>query len=173
MILHRYSKEKFCLGHLQELKGECQYHSLLQPHTSPYFWPSTANRNINVFFSQPSVAIKIKDGSHNFRQENTEHSLAKIMPALQAWEMKTSALPCFLKEKFRPQQREHEKSHREKIWNISIITTCFENIQINKVSCDQDLVLNSLNPTFLELTSCTSIIKYYPACLLWRESLEI
>ena len=67
MILQRYSKEKFCLGHSQELKGECQYHSLLQPHTSPYFWPSTANRNINVFFSQPSVAIKIKDGSHNFR----------------------------------------------------------------------------------------------------------
>ena len=29
-------------------------------------------------------AIKIKDGGHNFRYENTEHSLAKITPALQA-----------------------------------------------------------------------------------------
>ena len=29
-------------------------------------------------------AIKIKDGGHNFRYKNTEHSLAKITPALQA-----------------------------------------------------------------------------------------
>ena len=29
-------------------------------------------------------AIKIKDGGHNFHQGNTEHSLAKITPALQA-----------------------------------------------------------------------------------------
>ena len=33
---------------------------------------------------QPSAAIKIKDGGHNFRSQNTEHSLAKITPTLQA-----------------------------------------------------------------------------------------
>ena len=32
----------------------------------------------------PPCCIKIKDGGHNFRYENTEHSLAKITPALQA-----------------------------------------------------------------------------------------
>ena len=32
---------------------------------------------------QPSAAVKIKDGGHNFRLENTKHSLAKITPALQ------------------------------------------------------------------------------------------
>ena len=30
------------------------------------------------FSPQPSAAIKIKDGGHNFCQQNTEHSLAKI-----------------------------------------------------------------------------------------------
>ena len=38
----------------------------------------------NYFSPQPSAAIKIKDGGHDFRQENTEHSLVKITPALQA-----------------------------------------------------------------------------------------
>ena len=38
-----------------------------------------------IYFSpQPSAAIKIKDGGHNIRYEITEHSLAKITPALQA-----------------------------------------------------------------------------------------
>ena len=32
---------------------------------------------------QPSAAVKIKDGSYSFHKENTGHSLAKIMPALQ------------------------------------------------------------------------------------------
>ena len=36
------------------------------------------------FSLQPSAAIKIKDGGHNFRYEITEHSPAKITPALQA-----------------------------------------------------------------------------------------
>ena len=36
------------------------------------------------FSLQPSAVIKIKDGGHNFRYEITEHSLAKITPALQA-----------------------------------------------------------------------------------------
>ena len=33
---------------------------------------------------QPSAAIKISDGSCNFRQDNTRHSPAKITPAPQA-----------------------------------------------------------------------------------------
>ena len=36
----------------------------------------------NLFLSQPSTAIKIKDGGHNFCLENTEHLLAKLMSAL-------------------------------------------------------------------------------------------
>ena len=40
---------------------------------------------VQIYFSpQPSTAIKIKEGGHNFRYEITEHSLAKITPALQA-----------------------------------------------------------------------------------------
>ena len=42
---------------------------------------------IQISFSpQPSATIKIKVGGHNFFSENTDHSLAKIMPALQATE---------------------------------------------------------------------------------------
>ena len=36
------------------------------------------------FFPQPSAAIKIKDGGQNFRYEKTEHSFAKLTPALRA-----------------------------------------------------------------------------------------
>ena len=58
--------------------------SLLHHHPSPYFWQSTAPL-VQIYFSPlPSAAIKIKDGGHNFRYEITEHSLAKITPALQA-----------------------------------------------------------------------------------------
>ena len=40
---------------------------------------------VQISFSrQPSAAIKIKDGGHDFREENTELSLAKITPTLQA-----------------------------------------------------------------------------------------
>ena len=35
------------------------------------------------FSPQPSATVTIKDGGHNFRQQNTEHLLAKITPALQ------------------------------------------------------------------------------------------
>ena len=37
-----------------------------------------------TFSSQPSSAAKIKDGGYNFHHENTEHSRAKIKPALKA-----------------------------------------------------------------------------------------
>ena len=36
------------------------------------------------FSSQPSLALKIKDCSYNFHQDNTEHSLAKITPVVPA-----------------------------------------------------------------------------------------
>ena len=40
---------------------------------------------IQISFSpQPSAAIKIKVGGHDFRYQNTDHSLAKVTPALQA-----------------------------------------------------------------------------------------
>ena len=64
-------------------KGEKES-SLSQPHPSPYFWPLTAPTLQISFSPQPSDAIKIKEGGHNFHQESTEHSLAKITPALQA-----------------------------------------------------------------------------------------
>ena len=53
------------------------------PHPSPYFWPLIASLVQISFSPQPSAAIKIKDGGHSFREENTEHSLAKNTPALQ------------------------------------------------------------------------------------------
>ena len=36
----------------------------------------------NLFLSQPSTAIKIKDGGHKFCLENTEYLLAKLMSTL-------------------------------------------------------------------------------------------
>ena len=38
------------------------------------------------FLSLPSLppAIRLKDGGHNLRKENTEHALANITPAMQA-----------------------------------------------------------------------------------------
>ena len=98
MILQRYSKEKFCLGHSQELKGECQYHSLLQPHTSPYFWPSTANRNINVFFSQPSVAIKkSKMAAIIFVKKILSTRSPKLCLPFRLWKWKLPLFPVFSK----------------------------------------------------------------------------
>ena len=64
-------------------KGEKES-SLSQPNPSPYFWPSTVPTLQISFSPQPSDAIKIKEGGYNFHQESTEHSLAKITPALQA-----------------------------------------------------------------------------------------
>ena len=37
-----------------------------------------------TFSPQPSSAAKIKDDGYNFHHENTEHSRAKIKPALKA-----------------------------------------------------------------------------------------
>ena len=45
--------------------------------------PLTASLVQISFSPQPSAAIKIKDGGHSFREENTEHSLAKNTPAMQ------------------------------------------------------------------------------------------
>lgn len=50
---------------------------LLDPHPFPTL--------IQISISpQPSAAVKINDGSYSFHQENSERSLAKITPALQA-----------------------------------------------------------------------------------------
>ena len=39
---------------------------------------------IQIYYSpQSTAAVIIKDGDHNCRQENTEHSLAKITSGLQ------------------------------------------------------------------------------------------
>ena len=41
--------------------------------------------SIQIAFSPLSfAALRIKDGSYNFHEENTEHSLANITPARQA-----------------------------------------------------------------------------------------
>ena len=46
---------------------------------------STVAHPLDTNFSlfQPSTAVKVKDGSYTFHQENTEHSPAKVTPALQ------------------------------------------------------------------------------------------
>ena len=58
--------------------------TLPHPCPSPYFLLPTSPLVKISFFPQPSAAIKIKAGGHNFYEEKTEHSLAKIMPTLQA-----------------------------------------------------------------------------------------
>ena len=48
------------------------------------FLSSTAPLVQIYFPPQTSASIKIKDGGYNFREENTEHTLAKITPTQQA-----------------------------------------------------------------------------------------
>ena len=48
------------------------------------FWSSLTPLVKISFSPQLTTAIKIKDGGHNYRWKNTEYSLAKITPALQA-----------------------------------------------------------------------------------------
>ena len=57
---------------------------LPHPRPSPYFLLSTSSLVKISFFPQPSAAIKIKAGGHDFYEGKTEHLLAKIMPTLQA-----------------------------------------------------------------------------------------
>ena len=54
------------------------------PHPFHNFWPSLTSLVQISFSPQLSSSIKIKGGGHNFHQENTEQSLAKFAPALQA-----------------------------------------------------------------------------------------
>ena len=54
------------------------------PPSISLFWSSTAPLVQIYFPPQPSASIKIKDGGYNFREENTEHTLAKITPTQQA-----------------------------------------------------------------------------------------
>ena len=56
------------------------------PHPpSPPFPLTIAHPTGTLSFSpQPSAAVKIEDRSYNFQQQNTEESLVKTTPALQA-----------------------------------------------------------------------------------------
>ena len=58
----------------------------LLPHPAPLLvFGRRSPPLVQIHFSpQSSAAIKIKDGGYNIRYEITEHSLAKIRPALQA-----------------------------------------------------------------------------------------
>ena len=49
-----------------------------------FLWPSITSLKQISFFTQNFAGVKIKDGSNDFHQENIEHSLGKITPALQA-----------------------------------------------------------------------------------------
>ena len=53
---------------------------------SPYFLQLLAPLVQISFSPQPSTTVKIKDSNYNFHQDNTEHSPAKITPALKAVE---------------------------------------------------------------------------------------
>ena len=55
------------------------------PQPSLYFLLTVRHPLCKIFFfPQLSSAVKIKDGSNNFHQENIEHCLAEITPVLQA-----------------------------------------------------------------------------------------
>ena len=48
-----------------------------QPFSSPTVWPSLTYLEQISFSPQSSATVKINDGSFNFHQENTEHSLTE------------------------------------------------------------------------------------------------
>ena len=56
------------------------------PHPSPHFFTAAHPQGTNFFLSQPSVAIKIKEDSHNFAKK----ILSTCFPKLH--------LPCRLME---------------------------------------------------------------------------
>lgn len=52
--------------------------SISLPPSISFLWPSLAPL-VQIYFSpKPTAAVKIKDGSFNFHQQNTEHSFVKI-----------------------------------------------------------------------------------------------
>ena len=64
--------------------GKGKENLLPNPNPSPYFWPSLTPLKQISFSLQLASAIKIRDGGRHCRWENTEHSLAKVSPALRA-----------------------------------------------------------------------------------------
>ena len=52
--------------------------SISLPPSISFLWPSLTPLVQIYFSSKPTAAVKIKDGSFNFHQQNTEHSLVKI-----------------------------------------------------------------------------------------------
>ena len=55
-----------------------------EPQPSTSFWLTVTPYLKFLSSPQPSSALKIKDGSNNFHQENIEHCLTEITPVLQA-----------------------------------------------------------------------------------------
>ena len=66
---------------------------ILTPLPSLYFLPSI-DPLVQISFSPQPFAMKIKDGGYNFCKEISDHSLAKITPALQA--IRLVAYCCFI-----------------------------------------------------------------------------
>ena len=64
--------------------GERGEFLLPHPHPSPSFGPSLIPLIQISLSPQPSASVKLKNGRYYFHQENSEHSLATITPALQA-----------------------------------------------------------------------------------------
>ena len=58
--------------------------SKTQHHVLRVFLTVDRPLGTNFFLSPAFRCYKFKDGGHNFWKENTEHSIAKITPALQA-----------------------------------------------------------------------------------------
>ena len=85
MVTHGSERVKFSLKSDHKKTFLCSYHKALMkiewkfpqkiplrlphPHPSPYFWPSTSPLIQISFSPQPSTAIEIKDGSHNFHKK--------------------------------------------------------------------------------------------------------
>lgn len=58
------------------IKGRCDFYD--PPLPSPFFWPSL-NLSVQISLSSQSfAAMKIKDGSFNFQQENMKHCQPKL-----------------------------------------------------------------------------------------------
>ena len=58
-------------------KGEKRVLFIVPSLPSPSFRPSLTPLVLISFSSQPSAIVKIKDGSYDFDQDNTEHSFVR------------------------------------------------------------------------------------------------
>ena len=82
MIVYTVSHDLFIVG--VDDGGRGKTIPITLPLPSPSFRPSLSHLVQNYYSPQPSIAVKIKDdGSYNFHQGNTVHSLLKITHALR------------------------------------------------------------------------------------------